>query len=144
MFSRLSIRTRLTGLFVLIFGATLVVFAALTYQYLAASLLKEFDDTLYNYAVDVSDGVNLNPSGDLTMASADVDQEKIYPFSLGTALIQIRGISGTVISRLGNFGDFDLPYKKEFARLTNGEEAVFRTVNKLDGLPEAEAHSQPH
>jgi signal transduction histidine kinase len=141
MFSGLSIRTRLTGLFVIIFGSTLVLFAALTYQYLSNSLLKEFDDALYNYAVDVSDGVSLNSAGDLTMMSADVDQAKIYPFSLGTALVQIRFISGNVIAQLGNFGDFHFPFKEDFEKLTAGEEVTFRTVSKLDGLPDAEAHS---
>ncbi len=139
-FSRLSIRARLTFLFVSLFGATLIFFGIITFDLLSDSLQKEFDDALYNYSVDVSDSVVLNPSGDLAVSSADVDQEKIYPFSLGTALIQIRHISGDVLSQVGKFGSFSLPYKKEFARLQKGEEAVFKTVAH-GGLPDAEARS---
>lgn len=139
-FSRLSIRARLTVLFVSLFGATLIFFGIITFDLLSDSLQKEFDDALYNYSVDVADSVVLNPSGDLAVSSADVDQEKIYPFSLGTALIQIRHISGDVLSKVGKFGNFSLPYKKEFARLQKGEEAVFNTVAH-GGLPDAEALS---
>lgn len=139
--SQLSLRARMTLLFVSIFGATLIFFGALTFDFLSESLQKEFDDALYNYSVDVSDSVVLNPSGDLSVTSANVDQEKIYPFSLGTALIQIRHISGSVLSKVGNFGDFDFPYKADFANLQKGQDVAFRTVSKLSGLPDAEALS---
>lgn len=139
--NQLSIRARLTILFVSIFGTTLVVFGTLTFDLLSESLQKEFDDALYNYAVDVSDSVVLNPSGDLSVSSAAVDQEKIYPFSLGTALIQIRHVTGTVLSQVGNFGSFEIPYKVEFKRLEKGEDVIFRTLTKLKNLPEAEAQS---
>jgi signal transduction histidine kinase len=137
----LSIRTRLTLLFVTIFGSTLVLFGIVTFDFLSTSLLKEFDDALYNYAVDVSEGVVLNPAGDLAVSSANVDQAKIYPFSLGTALIQIRHINGTVLSQFGNFGNLNLPYKKDFQKLAKGEETTFGTITKLEGLPNKEAPS---
>lgn len=140
-FSRLSIRARLTFLFVSLFGTTLIFFGIVTFDLLSDSLQKEFDDALYNYSVDVADSVVLNPSGDLAVSSADVDQEKIYPFSLGTALIQIRHISGEVLSKVGKFGNFSFPYKREFTRLQKGDETAFRTVDILSDLPNAEAHS---
>ncbi len=136
---RMSIRTRLTLLFVSIFGSTLIIFGIVTFDFLSSSLLKEFDDALFNYAVDVSEGVVLNPAGDLAVSSANVDQTKIYPFSLGTALIQIRHINGTVLSQFGNFGNLNLPYKRDFQKLAKGEESAFDTTNKLDGLPNKEA-----
>lgn len=139
--SRLSLRTRLTLLFVFIFGFTLIIFGALTFRYLATTLQKEFDDALYNYAVDVADSVILDPTGDLLVSSATVDKEKIYPFSLGTALIQIRHVKGSVLSQVGTFGKLDLPWKEDFPRLSHGEDSVYRTINKLQGLPNAEANS---
>ncbi len=139
--NRLSIRVRLTLLFVSIFGSTLIIFGIVTFNFLSNSLIKEFDDALFNYAVDVSEGVVLNPSGDLAVSSAKVDQAKIYPFSLGTALIQIRHINGTVLSQVGNFGNLNLPYKRDFQKLATGEEAAFGTTTKLEGLPNKEAPS---
>jgi signal transduction histidine kinase len=138
---RFSLRTRLTFLFVFIFGFTLTLFGALTFRYLATTLQKEFDDALYNYAVDVADSVILDPTGDLLVSSATVDKEKIYPFSLGTALIQIRHIKGSILSQVGTFGKLDLPWKDDFKRLSHGEDSVYRTINKLQGLPNAEANS---
>jgi hypothetical protein len=134
-----SIRTRLTLLFVTIFGSTLIVFGILTFDFLSKSLQKEFDDALYNYAVDVSESVILNPAGDLAVSSANVDKAKIYPFSLGTGLIQIRHINGSILSQVGNFGHLDLPYKKDFQKLARGEDVTFRTLEKLEGLPAPEA-----
>jgi signal transduction histidine kinase len=138
---RLSLRTRLTFLFVCIFGLTLIIFGGLTFRYLATTLEKEFDDALYNYAVDVADSVILDPTGDLLVSSATVDKEKVYPFSLGTALIQIRHIRGTVLSQVGNFGKLNLPWKEDFARISRGEDSNYRTITKLAGLPNAEAKS---
>lgn len=139
MFSKVSIRTRLTLLFLAISGTTLVVFGVVTYNFLSKSLMQEFDDALYNYAVDVSESVTLNPSGNLDVGSADVDQAKIYPFALGTALIQIRHISGAVLTRVGNFGDFQIPFRQDFQNLARGVDVTYRTVSKLNGLPQAEA-----
>ncbi|MGZ5279626.1 MAG: HAMP domain-containing sensor histidine kinase [Pseudobdellovibrionaceae bacterium] len=138
---KLSIRTRLTLLFVTIFGSTLILFGILTYNVLASSLQKEFDDALYNYAVDVSESVTLNSSGNLSVSPADVDTNKIYPFSLGTALIQIRSNKGQIHFQSGNFGDLKLPFEKDFKTLSKGEDVVFRTLNRVEGLPEAEAQS---
>ncbi len=139
LFQRVSIRTRLTLLFVLIFGSTLIVFGVLTYDFLSNSLQKEFDDALYNYAVDISESVTLNPSGDLSITSANVDQTKIYPFSLGTALIQIRHSSGKILTQLGNFGSVELPFHKDYQILSRGEDVTYRTLSKIDGLPKAES-----
>ncbi len=137
----LSIRLRLTILFVAVFGTTLIVFGILTFNYVSATLQKEFDDALYNYAVDVSESISLDASGDLSVITPQVDKQKIYPFSLGTALIQIRSINGDVLSQVGEFGQFHIPFKRDFFLLSKGEDSTFRTLNKLEGLPSKEANS---
>ncbi len=141
MFSKVSLKSRLTALFVVIFGSTLTAFGIFSFEFLSNSISKEFDDALYNYAIDVSESVALNPSGDLSIASANVDQAKIYPFSLGTALIQIRHRNGETLTQVGNFGKLNLPYKSDFERLSKGEDATYRTVNAIDDLPDAESDS---
>lgn len=134
-----SIRTRMTLLFVSIFGSTLIAFGVLTYNFLSDKIEKEFDDALFNYAIDAAESVTLNSSGDLTVAPAVMDTTKLYPFSLGTALIQIRQFTGQVLTQVGQFGDFKLPYKSDFKMLAAGEDVTFRTIKNLKGLPDAEA-----
>lgn len=137
----LSIRLRLTLLFVLVFGSTLVVFGFLTLDFLSKALEKEFDDALYNYAVDISESVTLSASGDLAVVTPNVDRQKIYPFSFGTALIQLRSISGEILTQVGDFGNLQIPFKRDFKLLEKGEEVTFRTLNALEGLPSAEAEA---
>jgi signal transduction histidine kinase len=136
---KLSIRIRLTLLFVSIFGSTLIIFGVLTFNLLSNSLEKEFDDALYNYAVDISESVTLNSSGNLSVSPAAVDPNKIYPFSLGTALIEIRSNKGKIYFQSGDFGELQLPYKSAFRSLSRGEDATFTTLTNLEALPNAEA-----
>ncbi len=138
---KISIRLRLTLLFALIFGASMLTTGFATVAFLADSLQKEFDDALYNYAVDVTESISLSSTGDLALISPQVDRQKIYPFSLGTALIQIRHRSGRVLEQVGNFGKLDLPYKHDVQKLALGEDPSYRTITKLEGLPSREAES---
>lgn len=134
-----SLRIRLTSLFVLIFGGTLAVLGILTFRFLSDSLSKEFDDALYNYAIDVTESITLDSSGDLEVAIPQLDHQKIYPFFLGTALIQVRSIKGEIMVQDGNFGTFEIPYRREFSRIEQGEDVLFRTITELQGLPVREA-----
>lgn len=138
---KISIRLRLTFLFVGIFGASLSAFGLITFEYLSQSLQREFDNALYNYAVDISEGVILDPSGDLSLLPAKLDRIKIYPFALGTALIQIRHRNGKVLEQFGNFGALDLPFKHDVEKLSHGADSVFRTLDNVEALPEREAES---
>ncbi len=135
----ISIRWRITGLFVVVFGTTLILFAVFIFNFLATTLQHEFDDALFNYAVDVNESINLDASGDLSFQTPALDKGKLYPFAWGTALIQIRHTNGEVLSRVGDLGSLNLPYHRQIDKLNKGEEAVFDTINKLEGLPNREA-----
>jgi signal transduction histidine kinase len=63
-----------------------------------------------------------------------VDRQKIYPFSLGTALIQIRSINGEILTQVGDFGDLKIPFKREFSQLEKGDEKAFRTFGYVPEL----------
>jgi signal transduction histidine kinase len=134
-----SIRWRLTILFVTIFGTTLVLFAIFIFNFLATTLQREFDDALFNYAVDVNESISLDSNGDLSFQNPAFDKGKLYPFALGTALIQIRNKNGEALSRVGDFGSLNVPYHTEVDKLNKGEEEAFRTITKLEGLPNKEA-----
>lgn len=139
--NKLSIRTRLTGLFVIIFGTTTILFSGFLYYSLNDSLLQDFDNALYNYAVDVSRNIDIGPKNDLLFPPLKVDEGKIFPFPSGTALIQVRHISGEVLTRSGDFGGFKFPYKTDIVKIKKGADSSYRTLTNIDELPQAEAYS---
>lgn len=139
--SRLPLRSRLVFLFVFIFGTALVTFSIFSFKILERNLARSFDDALYNYAVDVFDTVSLGAEGDLEIENPYFNREKVYPFSLGTALIQIRHSSGRIVAQIGEFGEFYFPYHQDKDRIHSGEAYTFRTLTKVDAIPEKEAES---
>lgn len=140
-FHKISIRLRLTLIFVVIFGTTTIVFNALIFLFMIQTLQQDFDDALFNYSVDVSQSIEIGVKGDLNFPPLKMDTGKVLPFPLGTALIQVVHTSGTVLARVGDFGDFNPPYKKDFERLAKGEEATYRTISNISNIPSAEADS---
>ena len=138
---KLSLRTRLTALFVLIFGTTTIVFSALLYISLNDSLLHDFDDALYNYAVDVSRNIDIGAKDDLLFPPLKVDEGKIFPFPSGTALIQVTHISGKILVQSGEFGTFKFPFRHDIEKISLGRDSSYRTITDTSGIPEAEADS---
>ncbi len=141
LISSISIRLRLSLIFVLIFGTTTVLFNMFLFQMMIDNLQQDFDDALFNYSVDVSEGIEIGLKGDLSFPPLRLDHGKILPFPLGTALIQVRHSSGAVLARVGNFGEFNPPFKKDFERIWKGEEATYRTIEHIRNIPSAEADS---
>ncbi|QDK46139.1 sensor histidine kinase [Bdellovibrio sp. ZAP7] len=140
-FANLSLRVRLSLIFVVFFGATTILFNMFIFKMSIDNLQQDFDDALFNYSVDVSEGVEIGVKGDLNFPPLRLDHGKILPFPLGTALIQVRHSSGAVLARVGNFGEFNPPYKKDFERIWAGEEATYRTIEHIHNIPSAEADS---
>lgn len=134
----LSIRIRLTALFVILFGTTTIFFSWAVYYSLNDSLLQDFDNALYNYSLDVSRNIEFGLSDDLLFT---VDNDKIFPFSSGTALFLVRHHSGTVLMQEGNFGNLNFPYEKEIKQINDGADSSYTTLDDLKGLPDAEADS---
>lgn len=141
LFSRVSIRFRLALIFVFIFGTTTILFNAFIFKMTIRNLQQDFDDALFNYAVDVSEGVDIGLKGDLNFPPLRLDNGKILPFPLGTALIQVRHSSGEVLARVGDFGDFNPPYKLDFEKIWRGDEAAYHTIEQITDIPSAEADS---
>lgn len=141
LFSAQSIRVRLSLLFVLIFGVCTLLFNIFIYQFMVETLQQDFDDALFNYSVDISDGIVVERGGDYNIPPLHLDHGKILPFRLGTALILIRHSSGKVLEHVGQFGDFDPPYKESLKKIRAGAEADYRTITEVDGIPSAEAMS---
>ena len=71
-----TFRFRLTALFVMIFGTTLVLFSMVLYRSYKVSHQADFDATLYNYAVDLSQAIDIGGYGDVELRG-QILKEKI-------------------------------------------------------------------
>ncbi|MGZ3747097.1 MAG: sensor histidine kinase [Pseudobdellovibrionaceae bacterium] len=140
-FRKTSLRLRLTLIFVAIFGTSTIIFNAFLFLFMIQTLQQDFDDALFNYAVDVSQSIEIGIKGDLKFPPLKLDTGKVLPFPLGTALIQVIHTSGTVLARVGDFGDFNPSFKKDIEYLSKGEEAHYRTISNISKIPSAEADS---
>ncbi|RYZ79982.1 MAG: hypothetical protein EOP06_26160, partial [Proteobacteria bacterium] len=57
-----------------------------------------FDTALHNYAVDISGGFDVNFLGGLVLKrEVMVEENKIFPFSLGQSIVQFRTLTGNVL-----------------------------------------------
>ncbi len=137
----LSLRTRLTTLFAMIFGTTTILFSGFLYYFLNDSLMQDFDDALYNYAIDVAKNIEVGSKNDLLFPPLKVDEGKIFPFPSGTALIQVRHATGKVLVSSGDFGTFKFPYQKDIKSILKGQDSSYRTLTDTTGIPNAEADS---
>lgn len=137
----LNLKIRLTILFALIFGTTTLVFSAFIYYSLNDSLLSDFDDALYNYAIDVTKSIDSEPSSELITPLLPLDEEKIFPFSSGTSLILVRHISGEILSQTDGFGDYEFPYLNQMAHIAGGADSAYTTLTDLRGIRDPEAKS---
>jgi signal transduction histidine kinase len=89
----------------------------------------------------VARNIDIGIKNDLLFPPLKVDEGKIFPFPSGTALIQVRHISGEVLVKSGEFGSFKFPYIKDIEKVKQGIDSSYRTLTQTDGIPEAEADS---
>lgn len=138
----INFRIKLTFIFALIFGSTTFLFNFLVFSYVIDALKSDFDDALYNYCVDVSeslDGKFLNSKFEVNPAL--FEHGKILPFSLGTSAILVRKKDSSIITHIGNLGSFTPPFNSEIAKIANGADAAYRTLNELKDFPDPESNS---
>ena len=134
----LSLKVRLTALFVILFGTTTILFSGIIYFSLNDALLQDFDNALFNYSIDVSKNIKFNDTNNLMF---EVDEKKFFPFSSGTALILIRSASGDVLSESANMGEVKFPFKDQIKKIKEGNDSSYTTLEDTTGFPDAEANS---
>ena len=140
-FFGLSLRLKISILFILVFGLSMFVFSFGVFNFLSTTLQKEFDRALYNYAVDVLDSITLSPWGGLRFEGSELDREKIYPFSLGTALIQITNRNGQPVAKVGELGNFVLPFDEKAFQILSRQDASYMTILDVSDLASREAET---
>lgn len=137
----LNFKIRLTSLFVLIFGLTAFTFSSAVYYALNDSLLTEFDNSLYNYAIDVTRSLEAPPASEPAFTIFPLDEDKIFPFSTGKSLISIRHSSGELMVQTDGLEQWPLPYADALKYIQQGNDSHYITLHNTEGLEAAESAS---
>ena len=103
LLQKISLKLKLTLLFGLIFTGLLTGFSYILYQEFSKLQSEEFDTTLYNYAIDVAESLDIDTYGEVEFDPDIIKlNEKILPFALGTSYISVLDINGKIIARSSN------------------------------------------
>ena len=132
-----SIRSRLTALFVFIFGSTLILLSVLGYRYFSEAQQNDFDAALFNHAVDIASTVDINLFGDVSVPlTTEPEADKVFPFSLRRSFMQVRDHEGAVLARSRNLGKQTLPLSKPDYLETLKHGVSFSTISFPKGKGE--------
>lgn len=135
----MSIRFRLTALFVAIFGVTLIAFAALTYNTFSVNAQAEFDAGLYNYSADIAESIDINLFGEILIQKEPLSSaRRLFPFSVRNALVQIANSSGRIVARSEELRKFSLPLDRsdlEFLAAHGTELRTYPGTRIMGGSP---------
>ena len=136
-FRRQGIRWRLAMLYLSIFAVGLSVFCALLFQYFQRTQIEAFDNTLYNYAVDLSSDLEMDFVGRLFVVNSNVaERGKMFPFHLGSMFLEIRDTSGKILLHSRTLKDRQLPLNAGMLALIKEQKAITQTIKAKDlGLP---------
>lgn len=100
---KISLKLKLTLLFGLIFTGMLSGFSYILYREFSKLQSEEFDTTLYNYAIDVAESLDIDSYGEVEFDPDIIKlNEKILPFALGTSYISVLDINGKTIAQSSN------------------------------------------
>ena len=106
LLQKISLKLKLTLLFGLIFTGMLSSFSYTLYREFSKLQSDEFDTTLYNYAIDVAESLDIDNYGEVEFDPDIIKlNEKILPFALGTSYISVLDINGKIIARSSNASD---------------------------------------
>lgn len=135
-----SFRFRLTFLFIFIFGSTLIGFSYVLYRNYRLSHQADFDATLYNYAVDLAQAIDIGSFGNVELRG-QILRDKIFPFPLGKAFLQIRTFEGEIIARSVTLGSAELPITDDEIALLKEGQTVYRLIEFKSPLEVSREHS---
>ena len=125
----LSLRFRLTGLFVLIFGTTLILFSVILYGSFKRSHQSEFDAALFNHAVDIARNIEIDMLGDISIpGQALLNTGKLFPFHLDKTLLQVITPQGRIVARSRGLGASRLPLFQSDIEFALQHGAALRTI----------------
>lgn len=125
-----TVRAKLTFLYLCIFGSTLIIFCSSLYKSFVANQQNSFDIALFNYAVDIAQGIRIDPFGHFVMGADLLSTGgKIFPFSPGNVYIQVLTLDGIEVGRSRNLGKTHLPLAQNDWQLVFQNRGIFRTLS---------------
>jgi signal transduction histidine kinase len=123
-----NIRTRLTMLYLAIFGSTLIIFCSLLYRNFITDQQNAFDIALYNHAIDIAQGITLEGNNLVVSPEVLSTGGKIFPFSTGNVFIQVLTLQGIEMGRSRNLGNAHLPPPMQNWQILFQSRGIFQTV----------------
>lgn len=123
---RLGIRIRLALIYSAIFGVVLSVFCLVLFQTFEKQQIKAFDDTLRNFATDISTNLEIDFVGRLFVTVEEED--KVLPFHLGQTFLEIRDLTGRILVYSRSLNGKNLPFETSSLQSLAEEKAIFRTI----------------
>ena len=105
-----SLRFRLTALFALVFGVALTLIAHFSYLMFNVSQQQDFDEALYNHAVDVAEAISYDYFGNVSVQLYTQEELlKRSPYPVQRSLMQLRNSAGVVVARSPNIKNTEIP-----------------------------------
>lgn len=138
--NKLEFRTRITLMFVLIFGSTTIFFSVFTNYLTTQSLRKDFDDALYNYCIDFSETIEIENDNTLRLPPLKVNESKVFPFLTGETLFAIRYITGEVLAVSSENPGFNPPYNENIHHILLGNDSSYETLTRKAAIQSAIIH----
>lgn len=122
-----SLKARLTALFVLIFGGSLIAYSIYIYRTVDDVLESGFNLQLREFANEVGDSINYSILwGFQFNPSAFIDSKKVFPFTMREAVIQIRSASGKPLMASKALKVQVLPFDREMYEAVLDGRYVYR------------------
>lgn len=140
--NKIEFRTRLTMMFVLIFGSTMIFFSSFTNYLTTQSLRKDFDDALYNYCIDFSETIEIENDNTLRLPPLKVNESKVFPFLTGETLFAIRYITGEVLAVSSENPGFNPPYNEHIHNILLGNDSSYETLTRGAAIESAIIHRE--
>jgi signal transduction histidine kinase len=135
-----GIRFRLTLVYSTLFGLFICIFAFIITREYFLSGRQDFDSSLINYAIGLSDHLTIDPSGvHIALKVPESEIKKSFPFVLGQTFYSVRDISGRILAKNVDPTKFSeipfdptLPLKQDYTHRILGfniREDKYRAVN---------------
>jgi signal transduction histidine kinase len=124
-----TLRFKITALYVLSFGVTLLMFSGFLYVINARAQSEDFDKFLYNRAQAIARSISITVQGELEINQALIAESgKLFPFQFGNEYIEILSPEGKVMARSRNLGTNDLPMNGQMMSLLQAGQFAFITL----------------
>lgn len=106
-----GIRFRLTVVYSTLFGLCICAFAYVISTQYFRSGREDFDSGLFNYAIDLSEYINIDKSGlKIGFKLPPSEDRKAFPFILNQTFYSVRALEGKVLMHSGDFPFGEIPY----------------------------------